>query len=182
MGSMAQHGDTATAETETETDEQQVAKLEQSLVPGALVVTKRIAPTAKGTEEFNVEWVVPEGTLASRDKSAVSPPFELSISGRRVKFKLLLFPKESSQSRGGSSFNKRAKGRGLLELKCEDELHSACPLSFEFYVGSEPRRGPVAHDFSLSAVKGLPKEIETWHLDKSVVALPNRPSGSGAFV
>jgi len=115
-----------------------------------------------------VSWFVPESMLKSGDRSAVSPLFELSLSGRCVQFKLMLFPRETSQGRGGSSFNKKAKGKGYIELKCETELQEACPLSLCLFVGSQPPKGPVVHDFSHSAVKGLPKEIEIWDLDKSV--------------
>lgn len=117
-----------------------------------------------------VSWAVPADTLSSRDRSAVSPAFELSLAGRPLKFRLMLFPKESHQGCGGSSF-KKAKGRGYIELKCETEEREseACPLTFRLFVGSQAPRGPVVHDFSHSAVKGLPKDSETWDLQKSIV-------------
>lgn len=115
-----------------------------------------------------VYWAVSASTLISRDRSAVSPSFELYVQGRPMKFKLMLFPKESSQGRGGSCF-KKAKGKGYIQLKCEtQDQDMACPLSVRFFAGGQALRGPVANDFRQTTVKGLPKEIEMWDLEKCV--------------
>lgn len=125
-----------------------------------------------GSGAFRINWTVSATKLRSADKNAVSPPFELSFGGQHssTKFKLMLFPKVSSEGKGGSSFRK-AKGKGFIQLKCEADLHEvAGTLKFRLFVGSQPPRGPVTHDFSHSAVKGLPKDLETWDLEKSVTS------------
>jgi hypothetical protein len=108
--------------------------------------------------------------LQSGDKNAVSPHFELSFGGHHssAKFKLMLFPSVSTEGKGGSSFRK-SQGKGFIQLKCEADLQdTAGTLKFRLFVGNQPPRGPVTHDFSHSAVKGLSKDIETWDLEKSV--------------
>lgn len=125
-----------------------------------------------GSGAFRINWTVSATKLRSADKNAVSPPFELSFGGpySSTKFKLMLFPKVSSEGKGGSSFRK-SKGKGFIQLKCEADLHEvAGTLKFRLFVGSQQPRGPVTHDFSHSAVKGLPKESETWDIEKSVTA------------
>lgn len=119
---------------------------------------------------FRINWTVSAFKLQSGDKNAVSPPFELSFGGpySSTKFKLMLFPTVSTEGKGGSSFRK-SKGKGFIQLKCEADLQdTAGTLKFRLFVGTQPPRGPVTHDFSHSAVKGLSKDIETWDLEKSV--------------
>lgn len=121
---------------------------------------------------FRVNWTVSALKLKSADKNAVSPPFELSFGSEKyknTKFKLMLFPKVNSEGRGGSSF-KKSKGKGFIQLKCEADLHEeVCgTLRFRLFVSNQAPRGPVTHDFSDSAVKGLPKDLEVWDLDKAV--------------
>lgn len=119
---------------------------------------------------FRINWTVSAFKLQSGDKNAVSPHFELSFGGHHssAKFKLMLFPSVSTEGKGGSSFRK-SQGKGFIQLKCEADLQdTAGTLKFRLFVGTQPPRGPVTHDFSHSAVKGLSKDIETWDLDKSV--------------
>merc|ERR1719191_333026 len=61
-----------------------------------------------GSGAFRINWTVSATKLRSADKNAVSPPFELSFGGpySSTKFKLMLFPKVSSEGKGGSSFRK----------------------------------------------------------------------------
>jgi len=117
---------------------------------------------------FRVHWVVDARKLRGNDKQAVSPPFELSFGSQfpNVTFKMMIYPKIVNDSKGGASF-KKAKGRGYVQLKCEAELSEAIAnVSFRISIGSgdkhEEPRGPVSHNFSSSAVCGLPKDLEEW--------------------
>lgn len=123
---------------------------------------------------FRVHWTVDARKLRGNDKQAVSPPFELSFGNQfpNVTFKLMLYPKVVNDAKGGASF-KKARGRGYVQLKCEAELSEAIAnVSFRVSIGSgvsmqEPR-GPVSHNFSSSAVCGLPKEQEEWDFSNVV--------------
>eukprot|EP00746_Dinoflagellata_sp_MGD_P008652 gnl/MRDRNA2_/MRDRNA2_117336_c0_seq1.p1 gnl/MRDRNA2_/MRDRNA2_117336_c0~~gnl/MRDRNA2_/MRDRNA2_117336_c0_seq1.p1 ORF type:complete len:437 (+),score=76.35 gnl/MRDRNA2_/MRDRNA2_117336_c0_seq1:83-1312(+) len=154
---------------------------------GSSSVAKREAPKYTVTEEppalqpltrafsvgsgaFRINWTLSATKLRSADKNAVSPAFELSFGGAysSTKFKLMLLPQVSSEGKGGSTFRK-SDGKGYILLKCEADLQEGCGnLRFRLFVGSQAPRGPVTHDFSQSAVKGLPKELETWDLNSSV--------------
>jgi len=123
--------------------------------------------------ESNVErisWTVPAQKLKTTDNKIVSASFDLRLSSRSSKFKIIVFPNMSSEGKGGCSF-KKSKGKGFIQLKCEDELHDADGvLKFRLFAGSEPPRGgPETHDFRQNAVKGLPKEMEVWDFSKCVV-------------
>jgi len=130
-----------------------------------------------GSGACRIHWTVPAQKLRTADRSAISPPFELSCGNGSsdIKFKLMLFPKVTSDAKGGSSF-KKAKGKGFMQLKCEADLDKkAGTLLFRLYVGSQEPRGPVTHDFSQSAVKGLPQDLETWDLTRSIVTEGSSP-------
>eukprot|EP00442_Polarella_glacialis_P008818 CAMPEP_0115083666 /NCGR_PEP_ID=MMETSP0227-20121206/20719_1 /TAXON_ID=89957 /ORGANISM="Polarella glacialis, Strain CCMP 1383" /LENGTH=422 /DNA_ID=CAMNT_0002472163 /DNA_START=59 /DNA_END=1327 /DNA_ORIENTATION=+ len=120
---------------------------------------------------FRVHWTVDARKLRGNDKQAVSPPFELSFGSQfpNVTFKMMIYPKAVSDSKGGASF-KKARGHGYVQLKCEAELSEAIAnVAFRISIGSgdkmQPPRGPVAHNFSSSAVCGLPKEQEEWDFE-----------------
>jgi hypothetical protein len=123
------------------------------------------------TQVFRVSWTVDGRKLKGNDKQAVSPPFELSfgIGFPQVTFKMMIYPKQMSDAKGGASF-KKAKGVGFVQLKCEAELSEALsPVNFRISVGKgdklQPARGPVLHNFAQSAVAGLPKDKEAWNFN-----------------
>jgi len=123
---------------------------------------------------FRVHWTVDARKLRGNDKQAVSPPFELSFGSQfpNVTFKMMIYPKIVNDSKGGASF-KKAKGRGYVQLKCEAELSEAIAnVQFRISIGSGDRqedpRGPVSHNFSSSAVCGLPKDLEEWDFQSVV--------------
>lgn len=126
------------------------------------------------TGYFRVFWTVDARKLRGNDKQAVSPPFELSFGENypNVTFKMMIYPKVVSDAKGGAAF-KKSHGRGFVQLKCEAELSEAIAnVSFRISIGSgekaQPPRGPVSHNFSSSAVCGLPKEVDEWDF-RSVV-------------
>eukprot|EP00811_Abedinium_folium_P006272 NODE_15773_length_1031_cov_4.138274.p1 GENE.NODE_15773_length_1031_cov_4.138274~~NODE_15773_length_1031_cov_4.138274.p1 ORF type:complete len:249 (+),score=45.53 NODE_15773_length_1031_cov_4.138274:128-874(+) len=120
-----------------------------------------------------VHWAIDCRKLESQDKQAVSPSFVVDFPGLGPKsFKLTVYPKPVSNQRRGAGF-KKAKGRGMVALKCEEELHPSVPvLRFRISVGSgdklQPPRGPVAHDFSKQNCGGLPRDEEEWIFSSSV--------------
>lgn len=84
----------------------------------------------------------------------------------------MIYPKAVSDSKGGASF-KKSRGHGFVQLKCEAELAEAIAnVRFRISIGSgdklQPPRGPVSHNFSSSAVCGLPKDQEEWDFSSVV--------------
>mmetsp|Transcript_86075 Transcript_86075/g.156840 ORF Transcript_86075/g.156840 Transcript_86075/m.156840 type:complete len:308 (-) Transcript_86075:29-952(-) len=121
---------------------------------------------------YRVLWVVDARKLRGNDKQAVSPPFELFISGQQgTTFKMMIYPSSSSSAKKGACF-KKALGRGYIQLKCEAELPEAfAEVSYKVSIGSgsqaqEPRGS--THNFSKSAVCGLPKGNDTWDFNTVV--------------
>eukprot|EP00930_Biecheleria_cincta_P089614 TRINITY_DN78957_c0_g1_i1.p1 TRINITY_DN78957_c0_g1~~TRINITY_DN78957_c0_g1_i1.p1 ORF type:complete len:409 (-),score=76.29 TRINITY_DN78957_c0_g1_i1:60-1286(-) len=117
---------------------------------------------------FRVHWTVDGRKLKSNDKQTVSPPFELSLGSQfpSVTFKMMIYPQAVTEGKGGSCF-KKSKGKGYVQLKCEAELAEAfAKVLFRISIGSgsamKAARGPVEHDFSLSAVCGLPEDQMIW--------------------
>mmetsp|Transcript_21082 Transcript_21082/g.58423 ORF Transcript_21082/g.58423 Transcript_21082/m.58423 type:complete len:605 (-) Transcript_21082:177-1991(-) len=137
---------------------------------------------------FSVSWTVDARKLKASDKVAVSPAFEMPTAPG--KFRMMLLPKVVDDRKGGASF-KRAKGKGLVKVKCEEALNEpagttmALRLSVRSGGGSvaeadcqdrhELPRGPVKHDFAERGIFGLPKEQEEWDFGKIV-------NGSQTFV
>lgn len=123
-----------------------------------------------------VLWTVDARKLHGSDRVAVSPPFELSC-GAPVTFKMMIAPKLSFDGKGGASFRK-ARGRGVVQLKCEAQMNEMMSGSLEFYIsiGSgcspharwEPPRGPVKHNFTRSGICGLPRDQEEWDFNAVV--------------
>jgi hypothetical protein len=112
--------------------------------------------------------------LKGNDKQAVSPAFELSFGPEfpNVTFKMMIYPKVSSDAKGGASF-KKGKGKGYVQLKCEAELSEAvAQVAVRIGCGADaltqPMRGPIRHNFSHSAVCGLPKDQEEWDFNTVV--------------
>jgi hypothetical protein len=128
---------------------------------------------------YRINWTVDARKLKSNDKVAVSPQFDLSLSGITVPFKMLIHPKSTGEGRGGGSFRK-AKGRGKIEVKCEGALEDGMPATIQFRLGvgssyksgdavkREPFRGPVKHNFSQSGVCSLKKDEDEWDFHQVV--------------
>lgn len=121
---------------------------------------------------YRVLWIVDARKLRGNDKQAVSPPFELFISGQQgTTFKMMIYPSSSSSAKKGACF-KKALGRGYIQLKCEAELpETFAEVSYKVSIGSgaqaqEPRGS--THDFSKSAICGLPKGDDTWDFNSVV--------------
>lgn len=129
---------------------------------------------SSNSDVYWIHWTVDARKLRGNDKQAVSPPFELWLGSRlpSVTFKMMIYPKQVDGGKGGASF-KKAHGRGIVQLKCETELTNALtPMSFRIMIGSadkqSPPRGPVLHNFSKSAVSGLPKDLDEWDFNTVV--------------
>eukprot|EP00929_Paragymnodinium_shiwhaense_P115671 TRINITY_DN8468_c0_g1_i1.p1 TRINITY_DN8468_c0_g1~~TRINITY_DN8468_c0_g1_i1.p1 ORF type:complete len:432 (+),score=86.02 TRINITY_DN8468_c0_g1_i1:225-1520(+) len=129
---------------------------------------------------YMIAWNVDARKLRGNDKQAVSPAFEVPLLYPSVEvatgiFKMMIYPKAVSDGKGGSSF-KKARGRGIVQVKCESDLpfREAGRVRFRISVGNGRERpaqqhghawelrGPAEHDFSHNAVAGLPKEKEEW--------------------
>jgi hypothetical protein len=122
--------------------------------------------TSVSTNEARIEWVVDARKLRGNDKQAVSPPFDLTCGGSTLPFRIMIYPKQVTDQKAGASF-KKSRGRGSVTIKCEADLHQTTPLYFRIYAGKhgvnkQDPRGPVEHDFSVSAVGKLPQNIEEW--------------------
>jgi len=124
-----------------------------------------------------IHWHVDARKLKGNDKQAVSPAFELNFGPDfpNVTFKMMIYPKVVSDTKGGASYMK-AKGKGFVQLKCEAELSEAvATVAFRIGCGqgalTQPMRGAIRHNFSHSAVCGLPKEQEEW--DFTTVVSPD---------
>eukprot|EP00929_Paragymnodinium_shiwhaense_P009774 TRINITY_DN114094_c0_g1_i1.p1 TRINITY_DN114094_c0_g1~~TRINITY_DN114094_c0_g1_i1.p1 ORF type:complete len:428 (+),score=120.12 TRINITY_DN114094_c0_g1_i1:63-1346(+) len=137
--------------------------------PQSLDVTT-ISPGAN-----RVDWTVCATKLASTNTHpVVSPGFELSFGDAfsAVRFKMLLQPKAVNESKGGRSF-KKSKGRGYVELVCEESLADDFPAAnFKISVGNDarmqPSRGPVRHLFAEKAVAALSHDDAEWCFKSSV--------------
>merc|ERR1711974_225199 len=114
-----------------------------------------------------IPWTVDARKLKGNDKQAVSPPFELSFEGNpHVIFKMMIYPTVTSEQKGGAAF-KKSKGYGYVQLKCEAELQDTDAMVYwRLRVGQETR-GPVKHNFSMSAVSRL-KDNELWDFTSAV--------------
>jgi hypothetical protein len=123
---------------------------------------------------LSICWTVDARKLRGNDKQVVSPPFDVFFGPQfpGVPFKLMIYPKASHESRGGSAFKKSA-GRGYIQLKCEgDVTESVAEVRFSLSIGNESAteetRGPVAHNFAKGAVCGLPRSQEDWDFNTVV--------------
>jgi hypothetical protein len=128
-----------------------------------------------GSNVERIRWHADGRKLKRSDKQIVSQAFKLSLGNEfeDVDFKMMIYPKVTSDTKGGASFVK-AQGKGMIQVKCESELtcegESAPATCVRYRIGigrmntdgTRPR-GPVMHDFAQCAVAGLPKELETWN-------------------
>jgi len=128
------------------------------------------------TGYFRVEWAVDARKLRGNDKQAVSPPFEVPLGKGlpSVNFKMMVYPIVRTASKGGACFQK-SRGRGYIQVKCEAENASAAAsVSFKLAIGTkrcaQAARGPILHNFSMSAIGGLPKAQEEWDFNAAVDA------------
>lgn len=117
---------------------------------------------------LRIVWTKDERLLRATDREAVSPPFGVPMGDKEVQFKLILRPKKVADTHGGESF-KRAKGKGMVLLRCVDDLEGlslACStLDFRIGVGSpEQARSAVRRDFSEKTIHGLPDAEDEWDL------------------
>jgi len=154
----------AEAEEETAAAEKEHAR--KNVLQRAFSVTSAI---------YRVRWTVDARKLKSKDTEAVSPSFELSFEGN-VAFKMLLRPRVTSESKGGASF-KKARGRGVVELRCLDDVHpeKTPTVTFRVFIGSpadpakqQPPRGPVRHDFAQKSICGLSRGQDEWNFSQVV--------------
>jgi len=127
---------------------------------------------SKTSQSYLVRWIVDGQKLHSNDKLAVSPPFDLNLARdySEVRFKMMICPEAQNEGKGGSCFRKSG-GKGFVQLKCEAELPcTISSMSFTIGVGNgssvQETRGPAEHDFTSSAVCGLPKVQEIWDFQK----------------
>lgn len=140
----------------------------------------------EGEGGIRVYWTVDARKLRASDKVAVSPPFQ--VRWAPGDFRMMLLPKAVDDRKGGASF-RRAKGRGLVQVKCEENLDdprdSKLSLRLSVWGGgisstiepesavvdgrlSERPRGPIEHDFAERGIFALPKDQEEWDFGKIV--------------
>merc|ERR1719361_3191173 len=93
----------------------------------------------------------------------------------------MLVPSDQHERKGGGSF-KKAKGRGIVQVKCGDDLDEAADSNVilrisvrgggesVFGQGEDLPRGPKEHNFALGGLFGLPQEQEEWDFQKHVDA------------
>lgn len=122
----------------------------------------RVVPCTEGC--FRIVWDVDARKLHGKDKSLVSPVFELPLAGG-APFRVLLHAKKKSQKKNGENFSK-SRGVGSLQLKCDasqESLPVAAPVQFSVSLGpSTPMRGPFPHDFACESVASLPASERFW--------------------
>jgi len=120
-------------------------------------------------------WTVDARKLEATNREAVSPKFELTLVSKPAQFNITLRPSAVHSGRGGASFRK-AKGRGMVEVRCLEQLEEAedRPLHFRVAVGGrrgtgdEEVRGPVEHRFSELPLCIVP--CEEWDFTRHVDA------------
>jgi len=113
---------------------------------------------------FRFTFTFHQSKLVSRERMVVSDSFGIPLKLIHVPFRILLTATYVHHKRHGQSF-KTARGRGKLQLKCEDGNPSddMPPLSFSFQVGSDCRkRGPVIHNFAHNPIGGLLQGEDEW--------------------
>jgi hypothetical protein len=108
------------------------------------------APGA-GCAMFRVFWEADGKKLRSNDRQVVSPAFELPLSPPAV-FKMVIAPSDHGSFRS-------SKGRGRVQVKCEEERTDAMDSKLRFRVfPSESAKMPwqvaevVQHDFHTNGV------------------------------
>eukprot|EP00930_Biecheleria_cincta_P095433 TRINITY_DN87394_c0_g1_i1.p1 TRINITY_DN87394_c0_g1~~TRINITY_DN87394_c0_g1_i1.p1 ORF type:complete len:436 (-),score=66.85 TRINITY_DN87394_c0_g1_i1:22-1329(-) len=117
------------------------------------------------TQLFRFRWNIEEGQLKKSDREKVSPPLEMDVGGVKCSFKLIVKPKEISESRGGRSF-KKAKGKGTIDVICTDQPDDGINMKFVVAVGKSgsssftDQSTAIDHDFSSRHICSVPKEFD----------------------
>jgi len=119
-----------------------------------------------------IHWRVHSQKFRSKDKSIVSPSFEI-LPG--VSFRLMMLALSSGERKGQACFSK-SRGFGTVSLKLGSPLEdptSPPKIAFRMSIGSgqqrQTPRGPVEYDFDCS-VCGLPKGMDVWDFRSAVDA------------
>jgi len=133
----------------------------------ALIALTRARSAGSGC--YRIRWVVDARKLATQDRQAVSPQFDLDLPDfGPTPFKMALHAK-TDQLGGGF---KSAGGRGRVDLKCEAPLPHSMHVEFSIGIGrdgrEQPLRGPVSHNFSERSCCGLPPSEEEWDFGSAV--------------
>jgi len=115
---------------------------------------------------LHVCWYVDAQKMRTNDNLVASPSFEL-LPG--LSFKLMIKASETGCKKGQTGF-KAAKGRGKIQLRCNDcDCASDAPkIVFSMSSGAEKMRGGVTHDFSHGAVCGLPCGEDEWDFSAAI--------------
>lgn len=110
-------------------------------------------------------WTVDAKKFWSKDRVTVSPPFNVPLA-TETQFKMMILPKAMGVAKGGGSFQK-AKGKGRMQLKCEDQLHDEATsiLSFQFSIidsrtEEATQCAPCTHNFAQKGVCDCEEELE----------------------
>lgn len=119
-----------------------------------------------------IRWRVDTKKLSSKDRTAVSPSFDLELEGEVVgSFRIILTACSCAQGKAGSSFRK-AKGCGLVELKSESpEVLKPILVQASLWTDNANEETqikyaePVRHDFSEICVCGVSEE---WDFNTAV--------------
>lgn len=98
-----------------------------------------------GNGGVKVQWPVDAKKFNSKDKTIISPSFEISTGSS---FKLMLKPLSAGVRKGQESF-KKARGRGFVELK---SMEDGTAMRLRISVGAGTQREPVNFDFSQNSV------------------------------
>lgn len=139
-----------------------------SLITGPAM--QALGKTSEGTMPF--QWSVDARKLKTSDKVIVSPSFEWpEDEADSAKFKLMIIPKAVNDKKGGSSF-KKAKGKAVVEVKCEaNPPKKEVKLRLAVTDKENPKmlkefRGPVVHNFSEANICNMkvPHCDEEWDL------------------
>lgn len=141
-----------------------LASTRRSPCPGMSVVRRT-------SNSAFVTWTIAGGKLHSKDRTVVSPAFDLPM-GCQVPFRLVVQAKRKS---AGENFTK-AKGVGDIRLKCEapsGDVPGSARMEFCMSVGDSPWRGPASIDFARQSVVGLPPQQQFWNLRSAVDASSN---------
>lgn len=143
-------------------------------------------PVRDAHQVTRLSWTIEKANilLKSGDHIKISPSMEVSLGEgyAPAKFKLMMKPKTSisdrqlgSGGRGGDCFRK-AKGDCYIELKCEEGQDVIGKTQFSIWVGNEPARGPVEHNFSNEIVGRLSRDYNNmWDMKSLLGQVPANP-------
>lgn len=154
-----------------------LVRAKSSPAAAAATMTKTVLDAEGGT--LRVVWTVDARKLKVKDKVVVSPSFDLQELSLLGTFRMMMYPTQVSERKGGASFRK-AKGKGSVHVKCESslgEVHDKA-LALRISVHSPqqeddnaqqdaPPRGLVSHNFADSGICSLPKDQAEWDFGKA---------------